>query len=107
MCAMWCAPTGWPSRHGDAGDVYNVGSGVSHSVRWLLDTLLSLTPCDVAVEVDPARLRPSDVPVSVCDNRRLVERHRLAARRSTCADPLSDLLDGWRAVAGNVEQQSR
>lgn len=29
-------------------------------------------PVDVKVELDPTRLRPSDVPISVCDNQRLV-----------------------------------
>lgn len=81
--------------HGEAGQVYNVGSGRARPVRWLLDTLLSLTPVDVEVQIDPNRLRPSDVPVSVCDNRRLVEatgwQPRIDLQQS-----LQDLLDGWR-----------
>lgn len=82
-------------NHGEPGEVYNVGSGEAHPVRWLLDTLLSLTPAQVELVVDPARLRPSDVPVSVCTHRRL-----LAATgwrpEIDLHDSLRDLLDDWR-----------
>jgi hypothetical protein len=45
------------------GAVYNVTSGRATSVRQLLDGLVSLCRREVAVETDPARLRPIDVPV--------------------------------------------
>lgn len=84
------------SQLGEAGAVYNVGSGQSRPVRWLLDTLLTMTASQVELTVDPARLRPSDVPVSRCDNQRLVAatgwQPQIDLRTS-----LQDLLDGWRA----------
>jgi GDP-4-dehydro-6-deoxy-D-mannose reductase len=80
---------------GEAGQVYNVGSGQARPARWLLDTLLALTSVQVEVKIDANRLRPSDVPVSVCDNRRLVQatgwQPQIDLRQS-----LQDLLDGWR-----------
>lgn len=80
---------------GQAGQVYNVGSGQARSARWLLETLLTLTPVRVEVQIDPNRLRPSDVPLSVCNNRRLVAatgwQPQIALGQS-----LQDLLDGWR-----------
>lgn len=80
---------------GVVGQVYNVGRGQAHPVRWLLETLLTLTPVQVEVKIDSTRLRPSDVPVSLCDNRRLVEatgwQPRVEIQQS-----LQDLLDGWR-----------
>jgi GDP-4-dehydro-6-deoxy-D-mannose reductase len=36
-------------------------------VQELLDTLLSFSTTRITVEIDPARLRPSDVPDMVCD----------------------------------------
>jgi GDP-4-dehydro-6-deoxy-D-mannose reductase len=82
-------------QQGEPGGVYNIGSGQSRPVRWLLETLLELTPVQVEIVVDPARLRPSDVPTSVCDNRRLVAttgwQPQVALR-----DSLADLLDTWR-----------
>jgi GDP-4-dehydro-6-deoxy-D-mannose reductase len=80
---------------GEAGEVYNVGSGRAYSARWILETLLSLTSHQVEVRVDPDRLRPSDVPVSICDNQRLVRatgwQPQVDLRQS-----LQDLLEGWR-----------
>ena len=82
-------------RLGAAGDVYNVGRGEAYPVRWILDTLLDLSFVRVELAPDPARLRPSDVPVSRCDNRKLVAatgwQPTIDLRRS-----LSDLLEGWR-----------
>jgi len=82
-------------ERGEAGEVYNVGSGQSHPVRWLLETLLALASTPVEISVDPARLRPSDVPISTCDNRRLVAttgwQPQIALR-----DTLRDLLNFWR-----------
>jgi GDP-4-dehydro-6-deoxy-D-mannose reductase len=83
-------------QQGEAGLCYNVGSGTSHSIRWLLDTLLELTPASIKVELDPMRLRPSDVPRSYCDNRRLKQatgwQPKIDLRTA-----LQDLLDSWRA----------
>ncbi len=83
------------TRQGQAGQVYNVGSGQARSVRWLLETLLTLTPVEVEIKLDPNRLRPSDVPLSVCDNRRLIQatgwQPQIDLRQS-----LQDLLDHWR-----------
>ena len=80
---------------GEPGQVYNVGSGQGRPIRWLLDTLLEMTSMDIDVQLDPERLRPSDVPVSICDNRRLVAatgwQPRIDLRRT-----LQDLLDYWR-----------
>jgi GDP-4-dehydro-6-deoxy-D-mannose reductase len=50
---------------------YNVCSGRAYSMRQLLDILLSLARVRVRVEVDPARLRPSDNPVILGSHARL------------------------------------
>jgi GDP-4-dehydro-6-deoxy-D-mannose reductase len=88
--AYWLAIT-----QGEPGSVYNVGSGRSRPVRWLLETLLDLSTVRVELAVDPQRLRPSDVPISVCDNRRL---HAVTGWQPQIdlRDSLRDLLDGWR-----------
>ncbi len=52
---------------GVAGEVYNVGSGTARSLQEMLDTLLSLSGHEVAVERDPSRMRPSDVRLLHCD----------------------------------------
>lgn len=47
---------------GKPGEAYNVASGSAHSIGHLLDTLLQLSEIEIEVRVDPARLRPVDVP---------------------------------------------
>jgi GDP-4-dehydro-6-deoxy-D-mannose reductase len=48
---------------GRSGEAYNIGSGQPRSVQSVLDTLLKMSTMKVRVERDPARMRPSDVPV--------------------------------------------
>lgn len=54
-------------EQGQAGEVYNLGSGRSRSIQELLDTLLSFAHCPIFVQTDPERLRPSDNLEVVCD----------------------------------------
>jgi GDP-4-dehydro-6-deoxy-D-mannose reductase len=79
-------------EHGEPGDVYNIGSGRSHSIQELLEFLLGRAACAIRVETDPARLRPADLPDIVCDaskfQARTGWRPRLAFEQT-----LSDLLD--------------
>ena len=80
---------------GEPGQVYNVGSGESHSIQELLDTLLSMSPAAIEVRPDPERLRPSEVPDIVCDAGRTRERTgwqtTIPFRQS-----LEDILEYWR-----------
>jgi GDP-4-dehydro-6-deoxy-D-mannose reductase len=84
---------------GRPGRPYNVCSGRAYSMRSLLDILLSLARVKVRVEVDPARLRPSDNPVIVGSHARLT-----ADTGWTPVIPieqtLADLLDYWRRASG-------
>lgn len=80
---------------GEAGAVYNIGSGEAHSVRELLDVLLDHSPAPVEVRTDPARLRPVEVPIFVCNPARM--------RQATGWQPtftfeqtLIDVLEDWR-----------
>ena len=47
---------------GKPGEAYNIASGLAHSIRHLLHTLLQLSEIEIEVRVDPSRLRPVDVP---------------------------------------------
>jgi len=47
---------------GVPGEAYNVCRGTALSIREVADRLLALAGVDMAIEVDPARIRPSDVP---------------------------------------------
>lgn len=48
--------------HGESGQVYNVGSGISYSLKEILEQILAeSTVVDIRYEVDRAKLRPVDV----------------------------------------------
>jgi GDP-4-dehydro-6-deoxy-D-mannose reductase len=80
---------------GEDGEVYNIGSGVARTMQDVLDTLLSLTRIKVRVEVDPRRLRPSDVPILLADSSKFVARTGWKPK-IPFSQTLSDLLDYWR-----------
>lgn len=84
---------------GAPGEVYNIASGETHTIQSLLDRLLALSRVEVEVRVDPARLRPSDVPILLGD----------ASRFRACTgwqpqipleQTLQDTLDYWRRHVG-------
>lgn len=56
---------------GRSGEIYNVGSGVTHSVQEILDRLVDMAECPIPVEQDPAKMRPSDTPFICCDRGKL------------------------------------
>ncbi len=80
---------------GQAGEVYNLGTGRAYAMQEVLDLLLSLSKVKVKVEVDPARLRPSDVPILLPDCSKFVT---LTGWKPTIpfSKTLEDLLNYWR-----------
>lgn len=47
---------------GEAGQTYNVCSGEGRTIGSVLEEMLQLTGVQARIELDPARLRPSDIP---------------------------------------------
>jgi GDP-4-dehydro-6-deoxy-D-mannose reductase len=77
------------------GEVYNIATGQGIRIREILDRVIALSRVEVKVEVDPARLRPSDVEILVGDSSKF--------RADTGWEPripfeqtLHDLLGYWR-----------
>lgn len=81
---------------GEPGEVYNIGSGVSRRVGDMLELLLSMTDMNVEIRQDPARLRPSDVPILWADATKFKKRTGWEPR-IPFEQTLRDLLDYWRA----------
>lgn len=92
-------------QRGESGQAYNVGSGESHRIRWVLDTLVEMAKQPVEIQLDPERLRPSDVPISVCDNSRLARATGWQPVRSL-RDTLHELLEYWRNQVRRSTQDS-
>jgi GDP-4-dehydro-6-deoxy-D-mannose reductase len=82
-------------EHGEAGQVYNLGSGTPTSIQSLLDKLLANSNVQVDVQPDPARMRPSNVPVVVC-NAALFRERTGWEPRIALDQTLRDILDDWR-----------
>jgi GDP-4-dehydro-6-deoxy-D-mannose reductase len=87
-------------ERGEPGEVYNLCSGKAWEIREVLEFLLGETRFGpIAVREDPARLRPSDVPVLLGDAgriRRAVGWHPELPFEQT----LRDVLDYWRGRVG-------
>jgi GDP-4-dehydro-6-deoxy-D-mannose reductase len=97
--AYWLAVT-----RAKPGEVYNIACGRGISIRAMLDQLLALSAAQVKIEVDPDRLRPSDVEILIGDSTKF--------RADTGWEPripfektLADLLAYWRDTLGARQQR--
>jgi GDP-4-dehydro-6-deoxy-D-mannose reductase len=81
---------------GESGEVYNLCRGQAWSIREVLDLLLGMTKQKIEVKQDPARLRPSDVPILLGDNSKFV---KATGWKLTIPfeQTLRDMLEYWRA----------
>jgi GDP-4-dehydro-6-deoxy-D-mannose reductase len=83
------------SARGEAGEIYNLGSGRGTRLADALATLTSLARVPIEVHVDPARVRPVDLPLLVADPSKL----RAATGwepRISIEQTLADMLQDWR-----------
>jgi GDP-4-dehydro-6-deoxy-D-mannose reductase len=85
---------------GEPGSAYNVGSGTGHTLEALAKALVARAKVPVAIETDPARLRPADVPYLVGDPTRL-SRATGWTPSFTIDQTLDSLLEGARAARGD------
>lgn len=78
------------------GEYYNIGGTYSCTVRQMLEFLLSLSERkDIAVETDPARLRPVDADLQVPDTAKF-HKHTGWVPEIPFERTMADLLDYWR-----------
>lgn len=83
-------------ERGVKGEAYNLCSEAGRSIRSMLDDLIALTGVQVEVTVDPAKLRPVEVPYLVGS----AEKVRAATGWQVTIpwrQTLSDVLADWRA----------
>jgi GDP-4-dehydro-6-deoxy-D-mannose reductase len=79
----------------EPGEVYNICSGHDWSIQKVLDLLLAITKTKIEVRPDPARMRPSDVPVLLGDPSKF---QRATGWKPTIPfeQTLRDMLEYWR-----------
>lgn len=78
-------------RRGAAGESYNVASGVGRSVQQVVACVLARAGVDAPIEIDPALMRPVDVPALVGDSNKLQQTTGWRATR-TFDDIIDDLI---------------
>lgn len=83
------------AEKGHAGEIYNVGSGVTYSAQEILDKLCAMASCPIRVEQDPAKMRPSDTPVICCDHSKLTE-HTEWEPQLEIQEMLTEVIQEWR-----------
>lgn len=59
------------TKEGRPGEIYNVSSGQSLTIQDGLEILVGGATCPITLQKDPARCRPSDIPIMVGDNTKL------------------------------------
>ncbi|HEY3060720.1 MAG TPA: GDP-mannose 4,6-dehydratase [Chloroflexota bacterium] len=90
---------------GVAGDVYNLGRGQSVRIADVVDELIRLCRLPVQVIVDPALLRPSDVPRQEADTRKftaLTGWQPVIPWHTT----LRETLDYWRTAVSSRQRSA-
>ena len=85
---------------GEAGDVYNLGRGQSVRLGDVVDDLIAECRVPVRVVVDPALVRPADVPRQEADITRFRARTGWQPRIAW-ATTLRDTLQYWRERVGS------
>ena len=98
-----CAAYFLAAEKGIPGEVYNIGGDRTMSVGEMLHYLLSLSSVKVSIEVDPARLRPSDVTLQIPDASKFKEQTGWKAI-IPFETTMRDLLDYWRS---QIRESSR
>lgn len=83
-------------KMGRPGEVYNLASGRMWAIKEVLDLLLSMSTASISVEVDPQRLRPSDVPF-LCGDSSTFRAMTGWKPEIPFEQTLRDLLDYWRS----------
>ena len=92
------------SEKGRSGEVYNVCSGKVFTAKEILEKLIKMAKCEIRVEKDPARFRPSDTPI-ICGNHDKLTEQTGWNPQYTMDDILLDAITYWRSSvqAGNTD----
>ncbi len=80
--------------------LFNIASGIPRQIRAMLDVLLSMTDLRILVELDPQRLRPSDIPVAI-GNSELLRKVTGWQPNVPVEQTLGELMNFWRRKMEN------
>lgn len=86
-------------QKGRPGEAYNIATGEGIHIRELLDRLLAMSTTKVTIEIDPDRLRPSDVERLIGDSSKFRQDTGWAPQ-IPFEKTLRDVLQYWRDRVG-------
>ncbi len=88
-------------EQGTPGDVYNVASGITHTIQEMLDLFLRHSTAQIEICLDPDRIRPASIPILWGDSSRLTA---LTGWQPTISfeQTLIDVLDDCRQRVSRV-----
>jgi GDP-4-dehydro-6-deoxy-D-mannose reductase len=98
--AYWLAVT-----KAKPGEVYNIATGNGIRISEMLNRLIEISGLDVKIEVDPDRLRPSDVEILIGDASKF-KADTGWEPRIPFEQTLNDLLDYWRKTLARRQAAS-
>ena len=82
---------------GEAGDVYNLGSGISFTMEEMLHKLIGLSTVQPRIETDPSLLRPSDLPDLRANAQKFMDKTGWKPE-IPIEKTLQDTLNYWRSI---------
>lgn len=83
-------------QFGMPGEIYNVGSGKAVKIKKILDVILLQSKTKIDVQLDPAKLRPSDIPIIAADTSKLYETTGWEPK-IPLEQTIDDVLEYWRS----------
>ena len=84
------------SERGREGEAYNICSSKAIRIGDILETMLEMAKIEAKIEVDPAKLRPSDEPIIVGSNAK-IRKHCGWKPRIPMRKTLLDILEYWQS----------
>jgi GDP-4-dehydro-6-deoxy-D-mannose reductase len=91
-------------HHCTPGEDYVIASGTAHSIREMVDFLLSQSKVKIQIEIDPARVRSGDVEVIEGDPRKFKAATGWAPEL-TFEDMILDMLNYWRDLVKTKQRR--
>lgn len=82
-------------QNGMKGEIYNIGSGTSYSIKSLLDKMIGMSSKKIDVQVDMNKFRPADIPELRADISKIRDHIRWQPEIGL-DKTLSDILNYWR-----------
>ncbi len=90
------------AQKGEIGEVYNISGARTYRIGELVERVVAAARVPIAVETDPALLRPSDEKVIFGDSGKLITRTGWA-QQVPIEQTLQDMLGYWRGMLGHAE----